>query len=626
MTKELKHWPNHSFLDALRPPAGRKVRYALFATYSADLWSMGAALLALADRDPADGEGSRADMAEALDALSERSAFIIQRGRLAKPSGAKKVAAIFDKFITEIPYDEEEHGCWHPKIALVCYESNEDKDDVIWRLWLGSRNLTRAMNVDFGLVLDGFPATQPHKGAAPVDGVADLGRYLAEQASLTIAPSRSVERDLKQVVWIMPPRMKVKSVRLKLPSDTSLFPVSPESALDVVVISPFLDARFISGIGQWGDGKTKRWLLTTDSAVRKLACNDRQSLAGFGERVHVYARPTPDPSDVGPADGQGTPVVEAALAEGEEQSRGLHAKILAVRAGRRLTLWVGSANATQRGWSVGNAEVIAEIECDTSVADGLFAMVLSGRPVNVDELVAEGEPEEDELARQLEDCRQHLIGTLRARLARNGDQFVMMAERPPEIVAPNVTLRVGLVTGDPVLWPPSASSVSLGSAPLAEQTRLVRLRLNNGPLVCEWLQKFDVQPPLPPERDRAAIAAHLRASEIMAWMQAVLTGTNAMADPEAPGWDTPETGDEVPATPGRRTTRPIPPPPMTQVTLDDILSCWSRDPAGFGALSQRANTYLDAVLTYGNPTPDEHAELSALKRCWKKAATTLGVR
>jgi len=63
-----------------------------------------------------------------------------------------------------------------------------------------------------------------------------------------------------------------------------------------------------------------------------------------------------------------TPLDQAAEEEDEDEQVlvGLHAKIFAVRKGKKLRLWVGSANATQRAWNGENVEILAEL---TAVSD-----------------------------------------------------------------------------------------------------------------------------------------------------------------------------------------------------------------------------------------------------------------
>jgi len=59
-------WQSQAYLDALRPSPGRDVRGAILTSYSADIASIVAALLALAARDNDGGSGCKTDLAEAI--------------------------------------------------------------------------------------------------------------------------------------------------------------------------------------------------------------------------------------------------------------------------------------------------------------------------------------------------------------------------------------------------------------------------------------------------------------------------------------------------------------------------------------------------------------------------------
>src|SRR5438477_120620 len=60
-------------------------------------------------------------------------------------------AALRDKFLFEAACDERRRS-WHPKFAVMRWTRPEDKARA-WRAWLGSRNLTRDLSRDAGLLL-----------------------------------------------------------------------------------------------------------------------------------------------------------------------------------------------------------------------------------------------------------------------------------------------------------------------------------------------------------------------------------------------------------------------------------------------------------------------------------------
>src|SRR5437879_3394844 len=100
--KEARDWPNRAYLDALRPEPGAEVRGAILTSYSADIASIVAALLALAGRDNDAGSGRGEDLAEAIELLRGKVRILIQQGRLARPKRVPIIAGILDQFVREI--------------------------------------------------------------------------------------------------------------------------------------------------------------------------------------------------------------------------------------------------------------------------------------------------------------------------------------------------------------------------------------------------------------------------------------------------------------------------------------------------------------------------------------------
>src|SRR3954467_1924558 len=142
MSGTIDSWPALSFLEGLRPGPDESVELALLASYSADLGTIGATLLALAGKDSDAGRGSPSDFADAVERLRGKVRIIIQRGRLAKMRRTPRIAAVLDQFVREGDFDESIRS-WHPKAALVRTRNTEDV--IGWRLWIGSRNLTECV-------------------------------------------------------------------------------------------------------------------------------------------------------------------------------------------------------------------------------------------------------------------------------------------------------------------------------------------------------------------------------------------------------------------------------------------------------------------------------------------------
>lgn len=361
-------WRGQPYLDELRPAPGWDVDLALFATYSLDLSALGAALLALCGRNDGNGSGSIADFAQAVEALRGRARFMVQRGRIARPSRLPVLAGILDQFVVEIPYDEERRS-WHPKAALVRYACDRG---TMWRLWLGSRNLTRSADLDVGLLLES--TTGRRKGGRRVAGIGTVGQLLAGRSGLPDLNVDAVVVELEAARWLSPEGVEV--TRIDVADEGAGMRQAPaQGSFDAItVVSPFLDATFLRRVGAWGDEGTRRTLVSTRQALTAAAQARSSPLHRF-DRILALDAPIP-PLDV--ADDAASP---APLDDADPQTPSLHAKLFCFERNGKATLLVGSANATSRAWEGRNAELLAELTGGAALTEGLGHLTGSASPV-----------------------------------------------------------------------------------------------------------------------------------------------------------------------------------------------------------------------------------------------------
>ncbi|MBP2428852.1 phospholipase D family protein [Bradyrhizobium elkanii] len=590
-------WPSQAYLDALRPGEGSEVTGAILTSYSADLPSIVAALLALSGSDNDAGSGSKTDLAEAVEQLRGKVRILIQRGRLARLKRMPPIAAILDQFIREIDFDERQQS-WHPKIALVRLTNGEMQN---WRMWFGSRNLTRAINRDFGVLLTSAPDLKA-AGASAVPGIGEVAERLASLAGLErFVPARA-RAALANMRWSQPAPFRVERLDLTDGKGSNALP-QIKDADQVMAISPFLDGDIVGKIGAWGGPRTSRQLLSTRIELAKLAAQSHNPLAGFAGRLFALEAPEPDTIDAEPRILQDS--TDTADVEDEQLTFGLHAKILAVRKGRQLRLWVGSANATQRAWEGRNVEVIAELSASIGARAGLDELFAQARAHSLAELRAINVLPEGGDEDRLEEARKAVVARWRGRLTREANAFSVHADTPPHPDDPGIQLEVGLATGAFLPWPRGQTRLEIGEYPAQLQTQLLQFRLTLGELECSWLQCVEVTPPLDGDRDRHAIAHHLGMSAFLAWIAALLTG-------ERSG----EGGDpwNAPPQPGSE--------PHNQsligslLTLDAMLACWARDPTVFRTVARRVESYLAPVMAHATAVPEDLKRLTAFQSVW----------
>jgi len=370
---EQRHWPGLSILNVLRPPLGYITKYAIISTYSVDLVAVVAAMLALADQDNDDGSGSKVAFAQAFETQRSRFRVICQAGRIIMPNKTPEVLTLLDHFVREVQVDEQ-IASWHPKAALVRFTSAETDSASLtdeWHLWIGSRNLTRTTSWEAGIVLIG----STNSPGTTIPGIPQLGIRLAHYADLQDIEIDELIDSLQVMQWRAPAGVKVHRIDLFDAHERREWPEAPQGLKALTVISPFLDGEAVRRLGQWGDGRTNRRLLSTLTELVSLHSRQRRLFEGFSELLTMEE---PDSLDVNADSGPSTDELDSA--DEALPTRGLHAKLILAETSSRQILFLGSANASRRGLSGGNAEVIAHLEVEDNASEGLKAFVEQIQP------------------------------------------------------------------------------------------------------------------------------------------------------------------------------------------------------------------------------------------------------
>jgi hypothetical protein len=608
MSGAVDSWPALSFLEGLRPGLDENVELALLASYSADLGSIGATLLALAGKDTDAGRGSPSDFADAIERLRGKVRIVIQRGRLAKMRRTPRIAAVLDQFVREVDFDEATHS-WHPKAALVRTLSVDG--EIGWRLWIGSRNLTECVNRDIGLLL-----ISGAKGGAPIPGADELARALADRAALKGLRAASLAATIAKVAWRPPAGVHVERILWSAGSGDQPIPVPPAGTDEVVVVSPFVDRSFLARQIPKGAKPARCVLLTTMREIERIG----PMLAAFDDLLALdapdYPISDPEPDPQSSASGANVGSDED---EEEEVGRGLHAKLLFMRSGRKRTLWLGSANATMRAWTGRNAEVTAELLVTELIEKGLKALLGSARLVVAPSM--EHPPDAAALEEEaLERARTQVAARWAAVLSVD-DEGVRLTHRSvlypggPHPDESDILVEVGALHGEPIAWPEQQVVVHLGPVVPAERSEFVRLRVSRGNKGLSWLQRAPAEPPFGEDRDRAAFVRFLGARGFLLWVAGLLADDGRQGEGD---W----TNDDLQARVG---LGPNPTLDSSLPTLEEMLAAWARDPDKFREIERRVSQYLPAVLDQAErEEPQTAAMLKRFDVLWGKLRSGLG--
>lgn len=140
---------------------------------------------------------------------------------------------------------------WHPKCAIVRY-SDAKSSAGKWRLWLGSRNLTRDTSWDLGLSLEGYESESDAMDGMKIPSIAIVAKKLATETGRGEKWQEHLKR-LRNVHWEVPRGLVVEEIVLMLPQDANRdFPPCPEGVRRLIAVAPFLDATTPKRVGRWG--------------------------------------------------------------------------------------------------------------------------------------------------------------------------------------------------------------------------------------------------------------------------------------------------------------------------------------------------------------------------------------
>lgn len=617
------HWPRVALLDVLRPPQGCHVTDVLLSTYSLDLAVLVSALLALTGRDTEEGCGSKVGLAHAIHHFRpdgpHRIAALVQRGRIALPRSNTKVLTLLDRFVREMRKDQRKES-WHAKAALVRFapETAEvGKSQGEWRLWLGSRNLTRDMSWDTGLVLC------TNSSGQKIDGITNIAHALLQESGWEASRQKRLMAELKSQRWDIPDGVLATSIAW-LNGSNAWRPQLPDLLDELVVVSPFFDVQTLGDLRQIAGSSVQRTLLTTQLELDRRLANGKEDLDGWSvlclessdQGVNTFSAVLDDTSE----SSQGP---EPIISEDEDCPIGLHAKLIAARAGNKVRLIMGSANMTRRAWQR-NTEAVAVLDGDRSLWRGVEALLGLGSYPRLDQL----SENKDKTAQSWLEGFRNTLCNLQLRQTLKGDVIEVIAAQAPELLLTEeeqeewrilgVKFDIAPLAGaesDYVPWHPSQSLVKLHRAEgsLAGDTELLCFRLvaskKNPPnkdteeRLC-WVQRVPLQPPPGAERDRRIMAHYLSPQQFLSWIRGMLDGYEN--DPEPwEGGQKQRKGSS--GHPDRVATTDLP-------SIEALLRAWQHDHRSLSQVTDALERYFDAGALQTLHQSEGLAHIDALKR------------
>lgn len=333
-----------SYLDLLRPPARYVTDVALATTYGLELPVMAAALLALVkldadtevDVEPDEGTGPLAYL-KAILRLRDKVAVVVHRGGIqAMRKRRSRAAALLDSFLYE--HKMGLGKAFHPKIWVIRYRSL-DGESPKYRILCLSRNMTSSRQWELGMVLEG-------RKNGSGEYLPELSSFLTDLMSdLEIRPAfTKLAREIRLVSFAPPIPNASISFRYQGPgTGRSLWPDLPVRATKLLILSPFLDNRFLNDLARTRGSSRGLTIVSLQASLDRL---DPRTLSSLNE-ADIYCL------------GDGNGLVGE---DSEERLQDLHAKMVLASTGLLSECWIGSANATANGWQGHNWEAMIRLQ------------------------------------------------------------------------------------------------------------------------------------------------------------------------------------------------------------------------------------------------------------------------
>lgn len=616
-----QHWPQLSLLDVLRPAPGWHTTDAVLSTYSLDLVVMVSALLALTGRDNLEGSGSKVGLASAIDhfrpSSGRRLSVLVQSGRISTPRTTSTVLALLDRFVKEVKRDQRT-ASWHAKAALVRFETSAADSEtkaVEWRLWIGSRNLSRDMSWDSGLVLT---STKDKSGTA-IDGLHGLAHALFTEAEWPKGHRNALLKELEKMQWHTPRGIQINAITW-LDGSQPWRPTLPKNPDAVTVITPFFDRPALNQLAQFVGDAEKR-LLTTAPELDRRITNTHRDLQGW----EVLCLDSSEQAEV-TIEEPGIPDTDSTTDCADERGNddelvplGLHAKIIASRVSDRAHLLLGSANVTQRAWKH-NTEIVVELEGKSELWEGIDALLGQASYA-----LTETTADKTESPRERLDALRNALCNLNLSQRIKGPSLEVSAEKALRLAFSDkewVTWRelgarleiapLAAPSSEYVNWPVEQAHVDLPArdVSLAGDTEFMQLRLVctaetagiSEPATITWMQRIPMVPELDQSRDKRILAGYLSPHQFLNWIHGMLEGYETDQEP----WDRPSRGRNSSTSHQNRVSA------VEIPTIESLLKAWQRDHNSLHEVAATLERYFDKETLQQNTTNQDDVALATI--------------
>jgi len=344
------------YIDALRPPEGYQLHWAVGTTFSLDLLSLLIIPMSMALYDYSGEEDVTVNPIAILDAvrnMADRFVLFCQSGRISIPRKDTRLFNFLEQSVIET-HALTDTGVFHPKTWLLKFTGTQTTDEVLYRFICLSRNLTFDRSWDTILTLEGKLKTERRVAYSRNHPLGDFIKSLPRLTNRNLTTSQrehinEMSDEVRRVDFLPPPGFKneISFIPMGIPGYQSKRKIDPMRHM--LIVSPFLSEEVFTPLQKTG---LKNTIISRFDSFESLSNEAIVKMETHSDLYYVdnYAEVTePDDENI------------TALSN-ENDVKGLHAKLYIAEKGWDSIVSTGSANATNAAYAGNNVEFLVRLK------------------------------------------------------------------------------------------------------------------------------------------------------------------------------------------------------------------------------------------------------------------------
>lgn len=380
--------PNKNRLNygnILYAPVNYKLDFAIGTTYSLDLNALIGSTLSLCSSQQTDSSlvDDQIFLLGALRNAMNKVSLFCEKGNIHYPNNPNELYIFLEDLVFQVDNPKQKYS-FHPKFWLLRFVNEKDKNDVLYRLIVLSRNLTFDRSWDVTFIMEG---RKTKKKIYKNKSISEFLKYL-----LTYSTNDKKTEKIESII-----KNDLDYVKFKLKSEIfddfdfivdgidnkeysiQNYPLFNDNSDELFIMSPFLNKNVIKGFNNRKNKNSKAILISRESSLGQLTSSDCDNFEVYTLKDEITG-------------------AEAIVSEEfqETLNQDIHAKIYLMEKDDTCDLYLGSLNSSKYALN-GNVECMIKLTAkrDNFNMDRLVEDIFNGgkdnpncpfKLVNVDDI------------------------------------------------------------------------------------------------------------------------------------------------------------------------------------------------------------------------------------------------